>query len=83
MRVFFKYEIKTKPTMLSDSRLLFDDEFDDTTNEIAGEGEFDLQSYLRVMQPVPIFLFDSNSFFWSPTLAGHSNKSEILSEISY
>ena len=26
--------------MQSDSRLLFDDEFDDTTNEIAGEGEF-------------------------------------------
>jgi len=24
--------------MQSDSRLLFDDEFDDTTNEIAGEG---------------------------------------------
>jgi len=60
---------ETKPTMQSDSRLLFDDEFDDTTNEIEGEGEI-IETLVDLEQPLfedlsedgSMVLFDDEEF---------------------
>jgi len=60
---------ETKPTMLSDSRLLFDDEFDDTTNEINGEEEI-IETLVDLEQPLfedlsedgSMVLFDDEDF---------------------